>query len=750
MKTVRAEAGPAAASNGDVPPRWTAQRLPQRTLGPHTAAWNTLWQTLPLQHPMLHGDFINTLLHHWGTGREWLCTLGSPVDPQGMCILQPEGLGRWSTFLPMQSQVGAALLHSLDDASTLLPRLPGLAVLLDLLATDPDVLPVDLSLQRPLDVTPHAYTLGMNLQGDFEAWWQCRPKKLRDNLRRHQAELARRYGQTEVRWVDSPAELPEALDRCAQLESQGWKAQGGTAVAPGSDQHRFYADLASMAGAQHTVQACHVVATELWADGELLASRLLWVSPRGDITALKTTYAEQHKAVAPGRLLLHATLLQAHRRWPGRRFELCTDATGDLAAWADKPRHTRHLSLYRNAYARGLRHALQLLMRSIRPAIPETPEAGRGQPLICHSFGSLQELPAPAQRLLSGAEQHSLQLGGPWLQALESNVFAPNPAATPKAPLPLYAVLLQGEEALAVWPLAVHPAGPPRLEALANFYCASTGPVLQPWCKPRQLLALLRHLQRTVPVAHTLRLQPLDPNHHVTHTLRAALRMAGYSLFSFFAFYNWVWHGQPSWKSYFAGRSANLRSTVRRSVKRLHEAGGRIEIIHKPSDLARGMAAYEAVYSHSWKQAEPCPRFFQTLATTFAQRGQLRLGLAWVGDKPVAAQFWTVAHGVAEIHKLAYDEAEKSLGAGTALSAAMFERVLDVDRVHTIDYLIGDDPYKAFWMDQRRQRWGCLAGRVVHPRGALVVAEQVIRRTGKRLLAGLPRAAKQTSDGEKP
>jgi CelD/BcsL family acetyltransferase involved in cellulose biosynthesis len=749
MTIARAVTGPELAAPPAAPPSWTVQRLPKRTLGPHTAAWNALWQTLPLQHPMLHGDFINTLLHHWGVGREWLCTLGSPNNPQGMCILQPGGLGMWSTFLPMQSQVGAALLHSLDDASTLLPRLPGVAMLLDLLATDPDVLPVDFSLHRPLDVTPHAYTLGMDLQDDFEAWWQCRPKKLRDNLRRHQAELARRYGQHEVRWVDSPGELPAALDRYAQLESQGWKGEGGTAVAPGSDQHRFYADLARDDGTHRTGAACHVVATELWADGELLASRLLWVSPSGDVTALKTTYAEQHKAVAPGRLLLHATLQQAHRRWPGRRFELCTDATGDLAAWADRPRHTRHLSLYRNAYARGLRHALKVLVRSIRPLQPEAPGAGRSPPMSCRSYGSLQELPASALRLLASAEHRSVQLGSPWLQALESNVFAPIRAAESKPPQPLYAVLIQGEEALAVWPLAVRPSAPPQLEALANYYCAFTGPVLQPWCKPKQLLALVQHLQRTVPQAHTLRLQPLDPNHHTTHTLRKALRLAGYGLFAFFAFHNWVWCGQPDWKGYFASRSANLRSNVRRANKRLHEAGGRIEIIHKPSDVARGMAAYEAVYAQSWKQAEPCPMFFRNVATAFAERGQLRLGLAWLGDKVIAAQFWTVAHGVAEIHKLAYDEAHKALGAGTALSAALFERVLDVDRAHTIDYLIGDDPYKALWMDQRRQRWGFLAGRVVRPRGALVVAEQVIRRTGKRLLAGFRRATQSTSDGEK-
>ena len=68
-----------------------------------------------------------------------------------------------------------------------------------------------------------------------------------------------------------------------------------------------------------------------------------------------------------------------------------------------------------------------------------------------------------------------------------------------------------------------------------------------------------------------------------------------------------------------------------------------------------------------------------------------------------------MANGRAEIFKVAYDEAYKSHTAGTLLTAALMERVLDHDQVCEVDYLIGDDPYKKTWMSHRRERWGIAA-----------------------------------------
>ena len=96
-------------------------------------------------------------------------------------------------------------------------------------------------------------------------------------------------------------------------------------------------------------------------------------------------------------------------------------------------------------------------------------------------------------------------------------------------------------------------------------------------------------------------------------------------------------------------------------------------------------------------------------AAICAARGWLRLGVAWAGDVPIAAQFWFTINRRAYIYKLAYDEAFSKLSAGTVLSAHMFRHALDVDRVVEIDYLTGDDPYKQAWMTHRRERVGVIA-----------------------------------------
>ena len=687
---------------------------------------------------MLHASIVDALLQQSSSGQSWICAKGDADRPQGLCILQRRGFGRWSSLGAGPHQVGSSMVGELGALKSLLRSLPGRATVLDLQCTDPDVMPVDLSQDAELDVVPGAHAVCIHLQADFDSWWSARPAALRDAVASDQAALVRRFARVDVRWIDSPDALASAVLRGAALDARP-SAAPSSADAPGiGDAWAVWRQLAN-AQAAAAPDAGQMVVCELWGDAAQLASQVLWASPLGDVVLLEQTHAKSDGGFAPERLLLHATLQRAHPRWAGRRFELCSNVAGWLANWADQPRHLRNISVFRHPSLRAMRHALQIGSGGNGSLSIEVAVEGDRRPLICGLHARLHDLPAGALALLREAERESLQLGPAWLGVLERAVFSSGLPGQAPGPDPLYAVLSQGDETLAVWPLAVRHSGPPQVEALANYYCAITGPVLQPWCRPQQLAYLIRHLARTVPQAQVLRLQPLDPQQYATQTLRTALRMAGYGVSDFFVFHNWVWRGAPDWPGYFAERSANLRSTARRSAKRLAEAGGRIEIITEEQDVARGMDAYEAVYARSWKQPEPFPMFFREVGAAAAQRKQLRLGVAWLGDEPIAAQFWTVAHGVVEIHKLAYDEAHKALGAGTALSAALFERVLSADQARTIDYLIGDDSYKAHWMNQRQQRWGMVAGRLSRPRGAWVVLSQMVRRAGKSWLASVRR-----------
>ena len=156
--------------------------------------------------------------------------------------------------------------------------------------------------------------------------------------------------------------------------------------------------------------------------------------------------------------------------------------------------------------------------------------------------------------------------------------------------------------------------------------------------------------------------------------------------------------GGRTYSEYLATRPGTLRTTLARKAKRVTVA---IETTFNPESWA----AYEAVYAQSWKPDEGSPAFLRRFAEEEGAADRLRLGLAFDDGTPVAAQLWTVEHGTAFIHKLAHTQAATPLSPGTTLSAALFERVIDVDGVGIIDFGTGDDPYKRDWMEEVRARY---------------------------------------------
>lgn len=227
-----------------------------------------------------------------------------------------------------------------------------------------------------------------------------------------------------------------------------------------------------------------------------------------------------------------------------------------------------------------------------------------------------------------------------------------------------------------------------RGQALANWYSLRFGLVH----RGEPLASAIAEALRKQGVA-ALELYPLVPG----DPLAGALRAAG-----------WLVRTSPStviWRmvtsglgfeTYWAARPARLRHTAERKAK----AAGLDIVVHTRFDPA-AWADYEAVYAASWKPTEGSPAFLRDLAKMEGEAGTLRLGIASKDGRPVAAQLWLVEADVATIHKLAYAEDAKDLSPGTVLSMAMFRHALDVDRVEAIDFGLGDDAYKADWVDGR-------------------------------------------------
>lgn len=237
-----------------------------------------------------------------------------------------------------------------------------------------------------------------------------------------------------------------------------------------------------------------------------------------------------------------------------------------------------------------------------------------------------------------------------------------------------------------------------RLVPLASWYTLAFSPVYSATpdalLKRRLLRAIARRLRAPALGIASISLSPVPDEE--AQALARAFRRAGWLSIVRPATANWRLNVNGRiFSEYWAARPGQLRSTVERKRTDLG-----IEIFDHFD--AAAWDAYEQVYGESWKPAEGSPTFLRNFAEEEGGAGTLRIGVARLGGRPIAAQLWTVENGVAIIHKLAHAEDAREHSPGTVLSAAMFERAIDMDGVQTIDFGTGDDAYKADWMDEKR------------------------------------------------
>jgi CelD/BcsL family acetyltransferase involved in cellulose biosynthesis len=234
-----------------------------------------------------------------------------------------------------------------------------------------------------------------------------------------------------------------------------------------------------------------------------------------------------------------------------------------------------------------------------------------------------------------------------------------------------------------------------RLAELGNWYSFRVRPVFTPGA---DTAGLLRMIARDIaPRTGRMTLDKLpEPQ---ARSLAEAFRGAGWFASLAPCDVNHVLEVRGrSYAEYLVDRPGPLRTTLKRKARKVE-----VRLYDSFDDVA--WSAYEDIYRESWKPEEGNPEFLRRFARDEAASGRLRFALASAEGQPVAAQFWTVEAGTAFIHKLAHREAAKPLSPGTTLSAALFEQVIDRDKVSMVDFGTGNDTYKRDWMEQVRSRW---------------------------------------------
>lgn len=259
-----------------------------------------------------------------------------------------------------------------------------------------------------------------------------------------------------------------------------------------------------------------------------------------------------------------------------------------------------------------------------------------------------------------------------------------------------------------------------RIEPLRHWYSFTWRQLAPEGPRGDALLAEIAHQLRSR--SHRVTLWPVPDEDGSASRLEIAFRNAGWSVSRVQCDHNHVLpvNGR-SFAEYWASRPGQMRTTLKRKAKKVD-----VQIVSQFD--AEMWAAYETIYAESWKPTEDQPELLRRLAEAEGEAGRIRLGIANHEGEPVAAQFWTVENGVAYIHKLAHLESMKQLSAGTTLTAALFEHVIDTDRVGLVDFGTGNDRYKADWMEEVRPRFqiDCLDPR--QPAAWLPLAKRNLRR----------------------
>jgi hypothetical protein len=312
---------------------------------------------------------------------------------------------------------------------------------------------------------------------------------------------------------------------------------------------------------------------------------------------------------------------------------------------------------------------------------------------VCYSHW--EQLPDSATSLFALAQQQSLFFSRQWFENLAAN------AADDSQHLSLACVVDRGD-LLAVLPLWT--GGDGNWRALSSYY-TSLFTLLLAEARPHAVFDCLAQGLAGKGIK-TLRLEPVAAADPDVAQLQQALERHGFDSQRLFHFVNWshAIEGQ-SFDQYFAQRPTRLRNTIarkRRKLSREHAAEIRL---YTGGDLEQAIVDYSTVYKASWKDGERFTGFVPALIRTMAASGWLRLAILYIDGQPAAAQIWFVVHGRASIFRLVYDERWQQYSPGSILTAYLMERVIDTDKVDSVDFLTGNERYKQDWMSERNERW---------------------------------------------
>jgi hypothetical protein len=207
---------------------------------------------------------------------------------------------------------------------------------------------------------------------------------------------------------------------------------------------------------------------------------------------------------------------------------------------------------------------------------------------------------------------------------------------------------------------------------------------------------------------------------------------------------NWTHPAITDFDQFWQLRPKKMRNILRSKKTKLdRDQHYSIEILSEIEDprLEQMLESYHQVYNKSWKNNEPFTQFIDDIVREENKQGRVRLGILSIKDQAVAAQIWFVHQQTAFIFKLSYDNHYRNESVGSILMEAMFQQVISKDHVTCVDFLTGDDKYKADWMTCARPLYGIKAYNKKTIKGLTCAALVWLNQQIKRLRTGKPEQA---------
>lgn len=308
----------------------------------HRGAWDALNQSGP-GTVLLDSRFVESLLKHFGSGNEILAIAGDPENPVAMAIMSNVKFGVWTSFQPSQAPIGAWLNRtgaSIEQlASALASSLPGFPLLVGITQVDPEFVPRPEDTRR-MSTLDYIRTARIVIDQPFEDYWQSRGKNLRHNLKRQRNKLEREGIHPRLEMLSRAEDMERAVSNYGELESIGWKNEGGSAIHIDNRQGRFYSEVLNALAVSGQARVY-----QYFYEDKLVSSDMC-VMDRDSLIILKTTYDETIEGSSPAMLMRQDMFQQVFEHESFRRIEFYGKVMDWHTKWSDDIRIMYHINYY--------------------------------------------------------------------------------------------------------------------------------------------------------------------------------------------------------------------------------------------------------------------------------------------------------------------------------------------------------------------------------------------------------------------